>query len=60
MLMLVDVFSLMAVSFDRFMVIVFPFRPRMGSVVAYVICGIIWVLSVAIASPLISARVYKV
>lgn len=58
--MLVDVFSLLAVSFDRFMVIVFPFRPRLGPVAAYIICGIIWILSFAIASPLITARIYKV
>lgn len=60
MLMLVDVFSLLAVSFDRFMVIVFPFRPRMGACAAYIICGIIWVLAPAIAAPLITTRVYKV
>lgn len=58
--MLVDVFSLLAVSFERFMAIVFPFRPRMGHLAAYVTCGVIWVLSLATASPLITARVYKV
>lgn len=60
MLMLVDVFSLLAVSFDRFFAIVFPFRPRMGHLAAYIICGVIWILSAAIAAPLIAARVYKV
>ena len=60
MLMLVDVFSLLAVSFDRFFAIAFPFRTRMGHLAAYIICGVIWILSAAIASPLITARVYKV
>lgn len=59
MLMLVDVFSLLAVSCDRFFAIVFPFRPRMGHLAAYIICGVIWILSSAIACPLITARVYK-
>lgn len=60
MLMLVDVFSLLAVSCDRFIAIAFPFRPRMGHLAAYITCGVIWILSAAIACPLITARVYKV
>ena len=59
-LMLVDVFSLLAVSFDRFFTIVFPFRPKMGHIAAYITCGFIWILSTAIASPLIPVKVYKV
>jgi len=40
MLILVDVFSLMAISYDRFMsVLAFPFRPNMGHCMAYIISG---------------------
>lgn len=58
--MLVDVFSLTAVSYDRFVSIAFPFRPRMGPVTAYGLCAIIWVLAASIGAPLITARTYKV
>ena len=39
MLILVDVFSLMAISYDRFMSVAFPFRPNMGHCKAYIISG---------------------
>ena len=59
-LMLVDVFSLVAVSYDRFVAVAFPFRRKMSHVMAYLISGFIWVLAVSVAAPLITARTYKV
>lgn len=58
--MLVSVFSLMAVSYDRFIAISFPFRMRIDRKMSRWIIAIIWIASTAIASPIIPYRSYKV
>ena len=58
--MLVSVLSLMAVSYDRFVTISFPFRPRMTTKTATIIIVAIWVLSLSIAAPIITSRSYNV
>ncbi|XP_017769026.1 PREDICTED: tachykinin-like peptides receptor 99D isoform X2 [Nicrophorus vespilloides] len=46
-----SVFSLMAISIDRYMAIMTPLRPRMGRSVTLCLAMSTWVLGIAISSP---------
>nr|CAG4644317.1 EOG090X0DX7 [Lepidurus arcticus] len=59
-LLLVSVFTLSVISYDRLKAIAFPFCPRHGIRATKVVIAIIWIVSVAVACPLIPWRFYMV
>nr|XP_002735438.2 PREDICTED: tachykinin-like peptides receptor 99D-like [Saccoglossus kowalevskii] len=46
-----SIFTLMAISIDRYIAIVHPMRPRMSKVLAKTIVAVVWIASAAIALP---------
>ncbi|XP_077869102.1 tachykinin-like peptides receptor 99D, partial [Saccoglossus kowalevskii] len=46
-----SIFTLMAISIDRYIAIVHPMRPRMSNVLAKTIIAVVWIASAAIALP---------
>lgn len=59
-LMLVNVFSLMIISYDRFMCVAYPLRRKMPVARAVIIIAIIWVTAALFATPLIIKHTYQV
>ncbi|CAH1794365.1 unnamed protein product [Owenia fusiformis] len=51
-------FTLVAISLDRFIAIIFPMRPRMTTKISLVIIALIWLFAIAVAMP--SAIVAKI
>lgn len=49
-----SVFTLVAISLNRFLAIVYPLRPQLSTSDAKKIIGVIWLLSVALVSPYIA------
>ena len=58
--MLVSVFSMVAISYDRFLAIAFPSYARLEVGRACRIIAVIWTLAAIIAAPLIPAATYMV
>ncbi|XP_054163364.1 neuropeptide FF receptor 2-like [Oppia nitens] len=57
--LLASVLSLVTVSFDRFIAIVFPFKRHLNRKVSYLIIFAIWAIAIILSSPLAFWRSYR-
>ena len=57
--LLASVLSLITISIDRFIAIVYPFKRHLNYKISLVIITIVWVLAIALTYPLVQWRIYR-